>query len=69
MFNFFADVAGFLPERLQHELTWERVANLTGKTGMNQPLDLVNEILNAEFKGELGKCALIDCGHLLANND
>ena len=37
VFNFFADVAGFLPERLQHELTWERVANLTGKTGMNQP--------------------------------
>ncbi len=40
------------PKRIAHELTWERVANNTGKAGSNIPLDLQNEFLNNDFKGD-----------------
>jgi len=44
-------VSGCVPERLVHELTWERVANVNGGKGKNIGLDLVNEFLNNDFKG------------------
>ena len=43
---------GVLPERLCHELVWERFANISGKPGGNIGLDLANEFYNNEFKGE-----------------
>lgn len=49
----FPDTNGFQPARIAHELTWERVANLTGGGGKNIGLDLLNEYLNNEFKGTL----------------
>ncbi|XP_035687479.1 uncharacterized protein LOC118423433 [Branchiostoma floridae] len=46
-------IGGFLPERLRHDLTWNRVANLKGGPGSNIGLDLVNEFLNNDFKDML----------------
>ncbi|KAI8516393.1 hypothetical protein Bbelb_049740 [Branchiostoma belcheri] len=43
-------VGGFLPARLQHDLTWNRVVNLRGGPGGNIGLDLINEFLNNDFK-------------------
>ncbi|CAG2220040.1 unnamed protein product [Mytilus edulis] len=46
-------VAGWLPQRLQEELTWNSTANLSGGPGNNLALDLVNEFQNNEFKSNL----------------
>ena len=45
------ETSGFLCERLKQDLTWNRVANLSGRPGGNIGLDLVNEFLNNNFKG------------------
>jgi hypothetical protein len=45
-----AKTAGFETERLQKELTWERVVNLKGVAGGNIGLDLLNEFINCDFK-------------------
>ena len=45
-------VNGFYSERIANEITWNRVANLSGGAGHNLELDLVNELLNNEFKGD-----------------
>ena len=44
-------MAGFYPDRIRHEIVWNRVANLRGGLGNNLELDLINEFLNKEFKG------------------
>ena len=44
-------IEGYLPERLCMEMVWGRVANLSGGPGNNVPLDLANEFMNNEFKG------------------
>ena len=41
----------FLPQRLRHDMTWNRVANVQGKQGGNIGMDLLNEFLSNEFKG------------------
>ena len=46
-----SDCSGFQTARVAHDLTWERVANTAGGKGVNIPLDLKNEHLNNEFKG------------------
>ncbi|KAI8516556.1 ATP binding [Branchiostoma belcheri] len=46
-------VGGFLPARLQHDLTWNRVTNLRGGPGGNIGLDLINEFLNNDFKDQM----------------
>ena len=33
------------------DLTWNRTVNLTGGEASNDEIDLVNEFLNREFKG------------------
>ena len=38
--------------RLIHDLIWNRTGNVNGGPGQNVALDLVNEFLNNEFKGE-----------------
>ena len=45
------DVQGFQPARIRQEIIWNRTANLRGGEGHNIPLDLVNEFLNRDFKG------------------
>ena len=47
----FTVVHGVVNKRLQHELTWERLVNLSGRPGGNIGLDLCNEFLNNQFKG------------------
>lgn len=42
---------GWESERISHELTWDRVANVNGGRGTNIGLDLLNEFLNNDFKG------------------
>ena len=49
--TYFTDCNGLDTERVAHELVWERVGNTHGGKGRNIPLDLVNEHLNNEFKG------------------
>ena len=46
---------GFYPTRLRSEITWNRFANMIGGAGNNLELDLVNEHLNNEFKGNEGE--------------
>jgi hypothetical protein len=46
-----AGINGWLPQRLQKDLLWNRTVNLTGGAGKNLEMDLVNEMLNKEFKG------------------
>lgn len=41
---------GWLPERLRHDLIWNRTVNYGGGIGRNLPMDLMNEILNRLFK-------------------
>ena len=48
-----AGVSGFLPERLREDMTWNRVANIHGIQGKNIGLDLLNEFINNEFKGQV----------------
>ena len=48
-------VSGFVPERLRKDMTWNRLANVQGKEGENIGMDLLNEFLNNEFKGDLYK--------------
>ena len=43
-------ISGFYPSRIAKEMTWNRVANLTGRVNGNIGLDLVNEFLNKDFK-------------------
>ncbi|XP_038069432.1 uncharacterized protein LOC119738598 [Patiria miniata] len=51
--QFLTGVSGFLPERLRHDITWNRVANVHGMEGENIGLDLLNKFLNNEFKDML----------------
>ncbi|CAC5414325.1 unnamed protein product [Mytilus coruscus] len=51
-------VAGWLPQRLQEELTWNSTASLSGCPGNNLALDLVNEFQNNEFKYMSIFCAI-----------
>ncbi|XP_038047575.1 uncharacterized protein LOC119721568 [Patiria miniata] len=51
--QFLTGVSGFLSERLRHDMTWNRVANVHGKEGANIGMDLLNEFLNNEFKDML----------------
>ena len=51
MYNAFKGIEGYLPENLRSDLTWNRVANVSGRPGANVGLDLVNEFLNNDFKG------------------
>ena len=48
---FYVGAGGFHGERMKNEVTWNRVANLKGKPGANLGLDLVNQFLNNDFKG------------------
>ncbi|XP_038046724.1 uncharacterized protein LOC119720930 [Patiria miniata] len=47
--NMLAGVSGFYPARVAHDMTWNRVANLTGQADGNIGLDLVNEIPTDEY--------------------
>ena len=44
-------MAGYWPPRLAAEVKWNRTANIRGGYGHNLELDLVNEFLNGDFKG------------------
>ena len=44
-------IEGFYPEHIRQDMKWNRVVNLEGKPGCNISLDLVNELMNIEFKG------------------
>ena len=46
-------VAGFAPEVIRKNYIWNRVANIKGKPHGNVGLDLVNEHLNLDFKGNV----------------
>ena len=48
-----ASLKGWVSEKLQHELTWNRTVNYGGGIGRNLPMDLMNEILNRLFKDTL----------------
>ncbi|XP_056022213.1 uncharacterized protein LOC130055054 [Ostrea edulis] len=48
-----AGISGWLPLRLQKDLLWNRTVNLSGGPGKNLEMDLVNEMLNKEFKESL----------------
>lgn len=50
---FIAVTAGCASESLVHQLTWERVANLRGGKGRNVGLDLINEFVNNDYKGQM----------------
>lgn len=50
--QFLAGVGGFVGERLQQDLIWNRVGNLKGRKGGNVGLDLINEFQNKDFKGK-----------------
>ena len=50
--TYVSDVAGFETERTAYELQHERTANLVGLPGRNIGLDLLNEFMNADLKGE-----------------
>jgi hypothetical protein len=43
---------GHYSDRLAHDITWNRTANVSGQVGHNIPLDLLNEHLNKEFKSK-----------------
>ena len=47
-----AGINGWLPEKLQEEIIWNRTVNYSGGMGRNLPADLMNEILNRLFKGK-----------------
>ncbi|XP_038045915.1 uncharacterized protein LOC119720342 isoform X2 [Patiria miniata] len=47
--NMLAGVSGFYPARVAHDMTWNRVANLTGQADGNIGLDLVKEIPTHEY--------------------
>ncbi|XP_038045923.1 uncharacterized protein LOC119720343 [Patiria miniata] len=47
--NMLAGVSGFYPARVAHDMTWNRVANLTGQADGNIGLDLVKEIPTREY--------------------
>ncbi|XP_038045920.1 uncharacterized protein LOC119720342 isoform X4 [Patiria miniata] len=47
--NMLAGVNGFYPARVAHDMTWNRVANLTGQADGNIGLDLVKEIPTDEY--------------------
>ena len=49
--NLLALAHGMCGRRLAQEVVWNRTANMAGKRGNNIELDLVNEHLNLEFKG------------------
>ncbi|XP_042338790.1 uncharacterized protein LOC121939952 [Plectropomus leopardus] len=48
---------GFYPERVRHDMKWNRVLNLQGTSGGNVSVDLLTELMISEFKGviEFGK--------------
>ena len=48
--NLLAQVNGFLPPEMGHQLIWNSTWNVTGGTGHNIPLDLQMEHLNQIFK-------------------
>ena len=48
---YFAGMVGWWPPRLCAEVKWNRTANVVGGWGNNLELDLINEFLNADFKG------------------
>ncbi|XP_055958831.1 uncharacterized protein LOC130014046 [Patella vulgata] len=48
-----ASISGWHPERLRQDLIWNRAVNLSGGPGRNPEADLVNELLNKEFKESL----------------
>jgi hypothetical protein len=48
---YISGVAGFYNERVRHEMTWNRVANINGNFGKNIPHDLLNDYINGDFKG------------------
>lgn len=47
----FLGISGWLPLRLQKDMLWNRTVNLSGGPGKNLEMDLVNEMLNKEFRG------------------
>ena len=49
---FFTGFSSFLPERLRHDLLWNRTVNLIGGIGENIAADLANRFMN-KFKCEL----------------
>ena len=46
----FADINGFLPHHVAFDMVHNRTANVTGKRGHNNGLDLTCEHLNNAFK-------------------
>ncbi|KAJ8304619.1 hypothetical protein KUTeg_018202 [Tegillarca granosa] len=46
-------VNGWLCQKLQEELIWNRTVNYSGGVGRNLPLDFMNEVLNRLFKDML----------------
>ncbi|XP_064615651.1 uncharacterized protein LOC135479677 [Liolophura sinensis] len=44
-----SSVNGWLPEKIGHDLRWNRTVNFTGGSGRNIPADLMNDILNRLF--------------------
>ncbi|KAI8493895.1 hypothetical protein Bbelb_282420 [Branchiostoma belcheri] len=50
--KYFSGIGGFLPARLRHDLIWNRTGNIKGCPGRDVGLDLINEFLNNDFKGD-----------------
>ena len=48
--NMLAGINGFYTSRIAKDMTWNRVANLTGQENGNIGLDLLNEFLNRDYK-------------------
>lgn len=46
-----SSVKGWLPEKIRHDLRWNRTVNFTGGSGRNLPADLMNDILNQILNG------------------
>ena len=55
--NHSSGMAGWWSPRIAAEVKWNRTANISGRFGGNLELDLINEFLNADFKGTQKYCS------------
>ncbi|XP_038046081.1 uncharacterized protein LOC119720480 [Patiria miniata] len=61
--NMLAGVNGFYPARVAHDMTWNRVANLTGQADHNIGLDLVKEIPTEDYQEMLSQVQGVNPKH------
>ena len=52
-YHLLAQVNALLPPHMAHQLTWNRICNISGGEGKNIPLDLMDEHFNRIFEDDI----------------